>query len=52
MRSGMPDSSANPIAAQTPESGTGTITSASTGCSRASIRPRLVRTSLTLLPNT
>ena len=30
MRSGMPDSSAKPIAAQTPESGTGTTTSAST----------------------
>ena len=52
IRSGMPACSANPIAAHTPESGTGTTTSATTGCSRASTRPSSVRTSLTLRPNT
>src|SRR5256885_1337235 len=52
MRSGIFDSSEKPTAAHTPESGTGTMTSAGTPCSRARIRPRLVRTSLTLLPNT
>ena len=41
-----------PIAAQTPESGIGTITSASAGFSRARRRPRSVRTSLTLSPKT
>ena len=41
-----------PVAAQTPESGMGTTTSASTGCSRARRRPISVRASLTLWPNT
>ena len=40
------------MAAQTPESGTGTTTSASTRDSRARSRPRRVRTSFTLSPKT
>ena len=40
-----PASAEYPRAAATPESGTGTTTSASTGCSRASNRPSLSRDS-------
>src|SRR5213593_3970003 len=48
---GMPDFSEYPIAALTPESGTGTTMSASAGCSTASSAPILFRTRLTGWPN-
>src|SRR6266849_2036925 len=50
MRNGIFDSSAKPMAAGTPESGTGTIMSASTGCSRARRRPSISRDSFTERP--
>src|SRR4051812_50099113 len=48
----MPDSWAYPIAAGTPESGTGITTSAVAGASRASCAPLVLRTSYPLRPPT
>ena len=47
---GMPDCSAKPSAAPTPESGTGITMSASTGCSSASRRPSDFRAWYTFCP--
>ena len=49
-RYGMPDSSAYPIAAGMPDSGTPITRSASTGCSRARVRPMATRAEYMLRP--
>ncbi len=51
MANGMPLCSAKPMAAGTPESGTGMTRSASTGCSTARRFPNECRTEYTDFPN-
>ena len=52
MLKGIPDSVEKPSAAALPESGTGTTQSASTGLSRARMRPKASRDLCTERPNT